>query len=134
MYQSATRYVIMDAKVGPDNAPWQTDSVWSAGTLRDKVNEMCKTLRNRYREANKLDETKYVKVYLSELKVFDNELPSQYEQPPVLQQAAEPTLDNLIASLERLAELATEGNIDLSAAINAIQDKIVALMTAGTMR
>ena len=40
MYQSATQYVILDAKVGPDNAPWQTASVWSAGTLSDKVIEM----------------------------------------------------------------------------------------------
>ena len=49
------------------------------------------------------------------------------------QQPAEPTLESLVASLERLTELASKGNIDLSAAINAIQDKIVALMTAGTM-
>lgn len=134
MYQSATQYVILDAQVGPDNAGWQTASVWSAGTLRDKVNEMYESLRNSYREASKLDESKHVKVVVTELRVLDNELPKQYEQPPAPQQSAEPTLDNLIASLERLAELATEGNIDLSAAIKAIQDKIVALMTAGTMR
>ena len=134
MYQSATQYVILDARVGPDNAGWQTASVWSAGTLRDKVNEMCESLRNSYRKANKLDETKHVKVFVTELRILDNELPNQYEQPPTSQQSAEPTLESLVASIQRLAEISAEGNIDLSAAIKAIQDKIVALTTAGTMR
>ncbi len=133
MYQSATQYVILDAQLGPDNAEWQIASVWSAGTLIDKVNEMSESLRNSYRKARNLGGSKDVKVIVTELRVLDNELPKQYEQPPVLQQAAEPTLESLVAGIERLAKLAAEGNIDLSAAINAIKDKIVGLMMAGTM-
>ena len=134
MYQSATQYVILDAQLGPDNAEWQIASVWSAGTLRDRVNEMSESLRNSYRKARNLGGSKDVKVIVTELRVLDNELPKQYEQPPVLQQAAEPTLESLVASIQRLAEISTKGNIDLSPAIKAIQDEIVALATAGTMR
>ena len=133
MYQSATRYVVLHAKVGSRQEPWVSPHVWSTGTLENKVGEMYEGLRDSYREKHGLDKTEDVRVFMTGLSVFDNELPKQYEQPPVLQQAAEPTLESLVASLERLIELARKGNIDLSAGIAAIQDKIVALMTAGTM-
>ena len=134
MYQSATRYVVLHSTVGSIKEPWVSRLVWSTGTLENKVGEMYESLRNSYREANELDESKHVRVFMTGLSVLDNELPNQYEQPPVLQQAAEPTLESLVASIQRLAEISTKGNIDLSPAINAIQDKIVALATAGTMR
>ena len=133
MYQSATRYVVLHAKVGSRQEPWVSPHVWSTGTLENKLGEIYEALRDSYREKHGLDKTEDVRVFMTELRVLDNELPKQYEQPPVLQQAAEPTLESLVASLERLIELARKGNIDLSAAINAIKDKIVGLMMAGTM-
>ena len=133
MYQSATRYVVLHAKVGSRQEPWVSPHVWSTGTLENKLGEIYEALRDSYREKHGLDKTEDVRVFMTGLSVFDNELPNQYEQPPMPQQPAEPTLESLVASLERLTELASKGNIDLSPAINAIQDKIVALMTAGTM-
>lgn len=133
MHQSAIRYVVLHANVGPNQEPWASRRVWSTGTLENKVGEMYEGLRDSYREKLGLDKTEDVRLFMTGLSVFDNELPKQYEQPPVLQQAAEPTLESLVAGIERLVALAAEGNIDLSPAIKAIQDKIVALMTAGTM-
>ena len=133
MYQSATRYVVLHAKVGSRQEPWVSRHVWSTGTLENKVGEIYEDLRDSYRKKHGLDKTEDAMVFMTGLSVFDNELPNQYEQPPTPQQSAEPTLESLVASLERLTEVASKGNIDLSAAINAIQDKIVALMMAGTM-
>lgn len=134
MHQSATRYVVLYANVGSSKGPWVSRHLWSTGTLANKVGEMYEDLRDSYRKDHGLDKTEDVEVYLTGLSVFDNELPKQYEQPPMPQQPAEPTLESLVASTQRLAEISTKGNIDLSPAINAIQDKIVALMAAGTMR
>lgn len=134
MHQSTTRYVVLHADVGPSKEPWVSRRVWSTGTLENKVGEMYEALRDSYRKDHGLDKTEDVTVFMTGLSVFDNELPNQYEQPPMPQQSAEPTLESLVASLERLAEISTKGNIDLSPAIKAIQDEIVALATAGTMR
>ena len=134
MYQSATRYVVLHANVGSNQEPWVNRQVWSTGTLENKVGEIYEDLRDSYRKKHGLDKTEDAMVFMTGLSVLDNELPNQYEQPPAPQQPAEPTLESLVASIQTLVEISAKGNIDLSAAIKAIQDKIVALMAAGTIR
>lgn len=135
MFHSSTKLVLVRAYVrafGISKESWVTCRVWDSGTLSDHVDKSLLSLLSSFRKDNKLNDNVECTSHITELLVFDNQLPSQYEQPPLPEQT-EPSLDNLVASIERLTEL-SESGIDLSAAINAIQDKIVVLMTAGSLR
>ncbi len=135
MFQSPTKLVLVRADVRASRTSkqsWVICKVWDSGALNDHVDKSLLSLLSSFRESHKLDDNVEATGYITELLVFDNQLPSQYEQPPLPEQT-EPSLDNLVASIKRLTEL-SESGIDLSAAINAIQDKIVALMTAGSLR
>ena len=129
MGNSATKYVIVRAKIGTKSfsgTSWVKHGAWSEGTLLEFVIASRISLNESYRETNSLADDVKCNNYLEEVKVFDNELPARYEQPPVLTAMNEPfteQLSQLVDTLDRLVTIA-KGGINLDKSIAAVEAKI----------